>query len=295
MDSQTAKQKVKYKQPLFQYEIYPVRSRTDYLEPSPWHWHSEFEICYVISGSIIYRTQSYEYTLNEGDVVFVNSGVMHSVVPVNPSDNLVYSVHFIDDIFISGGRGNAFDIKYVFPIKDNKSIEMIYFNRDEEKTSVIRNLIKENIKIKKKKDKYWEFKIRNNISEFWQYLVAETEDMNQEIHLLTVRDQSLRAAMTYIQEHYTEKIGLEELASYAHISTRECSRLFKKHLNITPMNYLYLVRLQNASLMLLDENKSISDVALENGFSGGSHFAKLFKAQFNITPYEYRSNMRNKK
>lgn len=290
-NEQMKKQKIKYKQPLFQYEIYPIKSRTSHLEENPWHWHTEFEICYVKSGSVTYRSAHKEYTLNAGDVLFVNADVIHSVIPINPCTDLEFSVHFIDDIFISGGRGNAFDVEYVFPIKNNDNIEMILFDGNSPGAEVIRTLIEENILIKRKKDKFWEFKIRNNISVFWEFIVNETEQINTEVRLVTIRDKTLREAMNFIQEHYDEKISLAQISAHVHISTRECSRKFMKHLKVTPMSYLGTVRLQKASEMLQDFDKSIGDIALENGFSSGSHFTKIFKEHYKVTPIEYRNSL----
>lgn len=293
-NEQIKRQNVKYKQPLFQYEIYPLKSKSSHLDAGPSHWHTEFELCYCISGSVIYKTAQKEYQLNAGDVVFVNADVIHSVIPVNPADDLHMSVHFIDDSFVSGGRGNAFDVEYVFPIKDNENIDMILFSGNGPRTEIVRSLIADNIHIKKKKDKFWEFKIRNNISLFWECIIEETEEINTAVKLVTVRDTILREAMNFIQEHYSEKIGLNDIASHVHISTRECSRKFMKYLKITPMNYLCSVRLHKASEMLQNMDKSIGDIAFENGFSGGSHFTKIFKEHYKLTPIEYRHNIKNK-
>lgn len=290
-NEQIKRQNVKYKQPLFQYEIYPVVSKSNDLKPDPAHWHNEFEICYCIGGNIIYKTAHKEYCLKEGDIVFVNADVIHSVTPVAPTEILNMSVHFIDESFISGGKGNAFDVEYVFPVKDNENIEMILFSGNGPRTETVRNIIAENIAIKKKKDKFWEFKIRNNISTFWECLIEETEEINTAVKLVTIRDKVLRDAMNYIQEHYDEKISLSDIASHVHISTRGCSRKFMKHLRVTPMNYLSSVRLSKAAVMLQDTEKSIGDVAFENGFSGGSHFTKVFKEHYKLTPIEYRNSL----
>lgn len=287
-----SKEAVKYKFPHFYYEIYPLRSKSEYLPENPWHWHTEFELCYVINGSVIYKTSNKEIQLKKGDVLFINADVAHSVIPINPSDKLHLSVHFIDDIFVSGGRGNTFDVKYVYPIKSNSDIEMILFDEHHPNIEEIRKLMEQNIEIKHKKEEFWEFKVRNNICRFWEYLVKETQQINATVNLENIKDQTLRAAMTYIHEHYADKITVKELADFIHVSVRGCSRLFMKYLKTTPMNYLYSVRLQKASEMLSDPNKSIGQIALENGFSSGSHFSKIFKEQYKLTPLEYRNRIK---
>lgn len=288
-----SKEAVKYKFPHFYYEIYPLRSKSTYLPANPWHWHTEFELCYVIEGSVIYKTPNKEVQLKKGDVLFINADIAHSIIPINPSNKLHLSVHFIDDIFLSGGRGNTFDVKYVYPIKANSDIEMILFDEHHPNIKEIRELIKQNIYIKHKKDEFWEFKVRTNICLFWEYLVKETQKINATVSLENIKDQTLRVGMTHIQEHYADKISVNELANVMHVSTRGCSRLFMKYLKTTPMNYLYSVRLQKASEMLSNPNKAIGEIALENGFSGGSHFSKIFKEQYKLTPQEYRKRIKN--
>jgi AraC family L-rhamnose operon regulatory protein RhaS len=58
---------------------------------------------------------------------------------------------------------------------------------------------------------------------------------------------------------------------------------------MTPSQYLTFVRIENASTLLLSSpEKTILDIALENGFSSSQYFASCFKKQKGITPTEYR-------
>ena len=60
-----SKEAVKYKFPHFYYEIYPLRSKSEYLPENPWHWHTEFELCYVREGSVIYKSSNQEIKLKK--------------------------------------------------------------------------------------------------------------------------------------------------------------------------------------------------------------------------------------
>ena len=93
----------------------------------------------------------------------------------------------------------------------------------------------------------------------------------------------------FIENHITEKISLENLASLAGMSTSTFCRYFKKCTGRTMANYIIDLRLANASRALLDTKKNISEICYSCGFNNISHFNRLFKERKNMTPTEFRS------
>lgn len=98
----------------------------------------------------------------------------------------------------------------------------------------------------------------------------------------------LKAMMIYIHEHYAEKLSVEQIASSAFISERECFRVFRDYLSITPAEYLRNYRLQKACQMLIEGSESITAVGLACGFGSNSYFGKIFRENIGCTPQEYR-------
>ncbi|MCR8629970.1 response regulator [Paenibacillus radicis (ex Xue et al. 2023)] len=92
----------------------------------------------------------------------------------------------------------------------------------------------------------------------------------------------------YIDEHYAEKINLEELADLIPMSRSYLTVLFKQSTGITIWNYLVEVRMNQAKLMLLDQQLKIYQIANRVGYENSEHFSKLFKEYFGVTPKEYR-------
>jgi len=82
-----------------------------------------------------------------------------------------------------------------------------------------------------------------------------------------------------------EKHGISQAAF---MSKTECYRLFKQYLGLTPMEYVLNQRLQHASMLLLDSNDSIVNIALNCGFNSSSYFSKKFKNHYHQTPKEFR-------
>lgn len=94
-------------------------------------------------------------------------------------------------------------------------------------------------------------------------------------------------AKLFIDNNYSDKINLNNIADNAFFSKFHFIRLFKRIYNRTPHQYLIAVRIKNAKL-LLKTDKSIIDVCYSIGFESVSSFTDLFKRQVGVTPSSYR-------
>lgn len=285
------REEVFYRQLMLYYEVFNLKSRKKVLDENPWHWHEEFEVCLVKEGKVKYKTTAKEQILTKGDVVFLNSKTIHALEPIPPCDDLFISVHFFNDVFVSGGRGNSVDVKYIYPIQTNEYIDMIYYKAGTKEAEQAAKIIEENIILKRDKSLFWEFDLRKNVCDFWRLIYNTVNENEIVVEYPTGANKQLREAISFIQKNYQKKITLTDIAGSVHISTRGCDRMFNKYLQMSPIMYLHSVRLQKATSMLSDMNKSIAEVAMENGYAGSSHFGKIFKEQHNMTPKEYREKL----
>ncbi len=103
-------------------------------------------------------------------------------------------------------------------------------------------------------------------------------------------DRALMESISYIHEHYYEKITIEDLTRIAHISRSSYIKKFKEICKMTPAAYITKIRIESASTMLLSTNHSISEIAERTGFYDASHFSKTFESVYSISPIEYRKN-----
>jgi two-component system response regulator YesN len=92
----------------------------------------------------------------------------------------------------------------------------------------------------------------------------------------------------YIDQHYPERVGLSTLSERFYISREYVSRIFKKGLHTTFVNYLTEVRLRHVCRLLLTSNHSISQIADETGFKEAGYMIRVFKKTYGVTPKEYR-------
>lgn len=94
--------------------------------------------------------------------------------------------------------------------------------------------------------------------------------------------------IAYLNEHYTEKITLDDLTDKFFISKSSLNYNFKNALSCTPMDFLLNIRLSAAKKLLLETNKSIQQISSECGFSSPNYFCLIFKKRELVSPAGYR-------
>ena len=95
--------------------------------------------------------------------------------------------------------------------------------------------------------------------------------------------------MEYLQNHYREKISLDQIAANMYLSPYYISRIFKSETGDTPINYLISLRMEHArDLMDAHPEMSIQSVAAQVGYEDAYHFSKQFKKYFGLSPLYYK-------
>lgn len=98
----------------------------------------------------------------------------------------------------------------------------------------------------------------------------------------------VRQAMAYMHEHYTDPLSRQEIAEHVGLSDDYLTSCFRKELGLTPVAYLNRYRIQQARQLLKNTHKSITEIALDVGFSGSSYFSRVFHRETGVTPEAYR-------
>lgn len=244
-----------------------------------WHWHREFELAVITSGSVTFFFLNEIITLSKGEGIFINSNILHQIKPVDPNSSMIAIV--FDPILLSGEKHSIIDKKYVSPIIENSNINFIKLNTNlTPKLYEIYELYKDRLF-------GYELLIRNSICDLWILLISK---LNYEIKPSYNNDKKrIKTMLKYIHNNYYKKILLEEIASSVHISKSECCRSFQKYLKISPFEYLMEYRITKASELIKFTDKPLYEIAYIVGFNDTSYFAKIFKRFTNISPKQYRN------
>ncbi len=103
----------------------------------------------------------------------------------------------------------------------------------------------------------------------------------------------IQNALKYVDQHFAEPIRIEQLANECHISETHFRRLFSEYIDMTPIEYVNMIRVLRACDMLRTSNDSMSTVALNCGFSTVSTFDRNFKQILGVTPYQWKKDPKN--
>ena len=99
-------------------------------------------------------------------------------------------------------------------------------------------------------------------------------------------------SIAFIHSHLHEKIGLKDIADAAIMSVPNFSRVFKKEMGQSPIEYLSEQRLHKAQNMLISNEFSMQDIATSCGFSSVSYLSSSFKKRFSISPEKYKQRLK---
>ena len=107
-------------------------------------------------------------------------------------------------------------------------------------------------------------------------------------NLGTDTQRLVRQAMAYIHEHYFEPISRQDIARHINVSEDYLTFCFRQELGTTPIKYLQRYRINRARLLLKDTQKTITEIALEVGFSEGGYFSRIFHREVGMSPDQFR-------
>lgn len=106
-----------------------------------------------------------------------------------------------------------------------------------------------------------------------------------------IRRMSVTRAIEFINNHYGEKISVDDLARTANLSASRFTRVFREETSMSPMEYFMHTRLEYAKRMLRGNDKTLSQIALDCGFNSSSYFYQCFTRAFKISPSDFRRSL----
>lgn len=254
-------------------------------EDFPLHWQYSFEIIMPLENEYTLNIEQSREILNPGDIIIIAPGVIHSIAapPEGKRYILLVNPSMFEAMADAESLRSCFYPYAVFSQAVNSScrqslsalLHEIWYEYSSEKPLKYIALSADIME-------FFVLAGRNNSTQFLQKGIV----LSPAIHKYTDRFQSI---CTYIAEHCTDEISLEELAAVNGFSLSHFNRLFKQFTGISYHSFLNQARItKSKNLLCQHSDMTVVDISLYCGFSSLSTFNRTFKAITKLTPSEYR-------
>ncbi len=101
-------------------------------------------------------------------------------------------------------------------------------------------------------------------------------------------EELAQKTMKYIEAHYSEPLTLSVIAGNLHINQYHLHHIFKRMVDLTPVEYVLQYRISQARRLLTESQLSVTEVAMAVGFVNAAHFSTVFRKQIGVSPSTYR-------
>lgn len=263
------------------------------------HVHNDFEIAMLLSGKGITTIETIHYKMEPGDIVFINSGEKHSYQALS-EDNFINKEEFVSNtpLFLILQISNHFLREYFPSIRNTlfQSGNVNDYIPSEAKPLAIKYLL--NLaKIYFEAKPFYEYDLVSKLSILlknmylrvpFKIVTAEEKDR------LKAKSDRIQRIMSYIDENFSSQIRLEDIAEIENITSTHASHIFKDSFGISFQEYVNMKRLEQ-SILLMNTDKTLIDIAYESGFSDPKYMTKMFKKYFNCTPKVFKDEAQKSK
>ena len=230
------------------------------------HWHDCIEVVYCEYGQGWVISGSDRIFVEEGDIAIVNSGDIHD--GLTESECRMYSLDLGSTLYSPLGLD-----PHLFVFK--KKI------KDARMEASIRRIIAE----MERKDAYYKQAVQIEIISIVLLLMREYLDNTTERKSSDNQQvQAVKKIISYLREHFLERITIEELCAETDYSKFYLCHSFKKMTGNTIIQYVNFLKCQHARNLLLEGNHSVSESAALSGYNNDSYFTKTYKAVFGRLP-----------
>lgn len=257
----------------------------------PVHWHEEFEITLVQKGTCIYQINLHPYKISQGDILILPPGMLHGTGEQPETEFITDSFVFCLDM-LESQRTDSCTTEFFAPLTSGMLRFPVYLPAEDSMARLLGESFEKIRKTFLQKPLGYELEIKSELLHLFFLLYSQVpyQRSSQEYGDIT---EKLKLVLQFIQEHYQQGITVKELAELCHFSEYHFMRFFKRHMNMTSIEYLNQYRLEMASRQLAETNLSVTSIALESGFNNISYFNRVFKRKFGVTPMEYRAYSKN--
>ncbi len=239
----------------------------------PNHFHEYYVIGLLESGQRRLTCQNKEYVIGTGDIIFFNPQDNHACESIDNKTLDYRCLNINIEIMRKVTKaitGQDYLPSFFSPVSYRSEHAPLLYK--------LHQMIMKEIADLEKEETF--FFLFQQLIEAYTEAITGTEPK-------TIK-QEIEKVCHYLEVHYAEPIGLDDLAKLAKMNKYSLLRSFTRIKGITPYRYLQTIRINEAKKQLEQGVKPL-DAAIETGFVDQSHFSNFFMEFIGLTPGQYRN------
>jgi len=251
------------------------------IDDYPIHWHNSIEIIFVLEGTINVLIESGSYEVEESEIEIINCDEAHRLYSKDKNKVLIFH---LDPTFFEKYYD---DMKNIY-FYTNSSEEGA---QQEEKYDVLRKYLSVLACEVIQKNEDFDDQIETVLVKLLFHLINNFHYLNydeKEIKENEIQFERYHRIRKYIYNNYMNKISLQDIASKEYLSSYYLSHQIKDMAGINFKELVNIVRVDESIKLLLDTDKTISDISEEVGFSHTRYYNKSFKDHYKCTPLQFK-------
>ena len=259
----------------------------------PAHWHEEMEIGMVASGKVNYQIGDKEYTLSEGSLIFIAPNMLHSASQLGKLPAETHSIVF--HLKMAGLAENDRCAKhFIEPFQDGRLQPPPVIGPTHPGYPDLLATFRELWSYQEPRGGE-ELLVKAAILRLLYQLLQISEEPSTLTSTaeLQYNSEKIKPVLSYIQDHYTEPMTIDELAGICGFSAVHFMNIFKKVIGATCMEYIIEYRIAMSTVALKNTTAPIMKIAMDHGFQNISYYNRTFRKKMGMTPTEYRKRLKS--
>lgn len=255
----------------------------------PHHYENTYQIVFLLAGKILYQVGEKEYQVSKGGMIVLNTLEEHTLKVLEyPYERYVIQIR--PDFF-------QHEVKYpeVIAVFIKRPADFSHLLTVTEPVwNYLHDVIREMEKEYLNRKKYWEMYVGADLRRMFITIFRECADV---LSMMKIGNGVTVAynVMNYLNHHFAEDISVNSIAAALFLNRDYISHVFKDETGYSVMAYVISLRINRAKLLLAETDRSITDIAMECGYTDFTYFSKQFKKHTNMSPSKFRKDATQKK
>ncbi len=230
--------------------------------------HIDLEFLFITHGKLEIHLDNDTFFAENGDVVVVNSNILHNIIPV--TDVVTYQCVIVDKNFFSSYDIPLDSIRFCEVIRGDSAL----FDEINAIKDILSNDVSDCCVAK-----VYIHLLKIMVTMYEKYSVPIQEGGTDTTGIHTVEN-----SIKYINKYLGKQLSVDDIAEYAGYSKFYFCRRFKEITGYTVATYINMQRIKCAYNMLCESDMNINEVAQECGFKSGTYFSTTFKKYMGMNP-----------